>query len=60
MIVPFIPLHQETKCDISTDLPLSTWWRVGKALYSVIGWIIVSIALATFAGLLRRGAGEVE
>ncbi len=59
MIVPFIPLHEETKCEISTERSYGAEaWRVGKALYTIVGWLIVSITLATFAGLLKRGAGE--
>lgn len=55
MLVPFIPLHQEGKCEI---VPRSDWrsgvWRSLKAVYSVTGWAIFSLALVTFSGLLKR------
>lgn len=55
MLVPFIPLHQESKCEIK---PSSDWgagvWRSLKAIYSVTGWVIFSLALVTFSGVLKR------
>jgi hypothetical protein len=55
MLVPFIPLHQEGKCEI---VPRSDWssgiWRFLKAAYEVTGWIVFSLALVTFSGMLRR------
>lgn len=55
MLVPFIPLHQEGKCEI---VPSADWrsgvWRSLKAVYSVIGWIIFSLALVTFSGMLKK------
>jgi hypothetical protein len=55
MLVPFIPLHQEGKCEIvpSSDVP-SGVWRVLKAGYEVTGWVIFSLALLTFSGVLKR------
>jgi hypothetical protein len=55
MIVPFIPLHQETKCEIDPrDGARETAWRFAKAVYSIGGWIGFSLWLVTFSGLLRR------
>ena len=55
MLVPFIPLHQEGKCEI---VPSADWgpgvWRCLKAIYEVTGWIIFSLALVTFSGVLKR------
>jgi hypothetical protein len=55
MLVPFIPLHQEGKCEIvsSSDWPADLW-RSLKAAYSVTGWVIFSLALVTFSGVLKR------
>ena len=60
MIVPFIPLHQESKCEVGSGGGLwETVWRIAKAVYSIGGWVIFSLWLVTFSGLLRRGeAGE--
>jgi hypothetical protein len=90
MMLPFIPLHQQSRCEISSghdvaavspaipaaalndppsenaggrlpewlarevrDLPI--WaWRIARAVYTVIGWIFVSLALVTFAGVVKR------
>lgn len=55
MIMPFIPLHQETRCEISPGAGwINSILRVTKAVYSFVGWIVVSLALVTFSGLLRR------
>jgi hypothetical protein len=58
MIVPFIPLHQETKCEVTPENePGAAFWRVGKAVYSILGWVVASLWLVTFSGLLRRSEG---
>ena len=55
MLVPFIPLHQEAKCEIAPGTGQGQdWWRLLKAAYSVTGWIIFSLALVTFSGVLKR------
>jgi hypothetical protein len=61
MLVPFIPLHQESKCEVRPDGGFGpTSWRVLRALYSVIGWVIFSLALVTFSGVLKRYEREGE
>jgi len=52
LMLPFIPLHQETKCDISVA-PEDLWWQWGKFLYSLLGKLVVTLALITFSGVLR-------
>jgi hypothetical protein len=55
MVVPFIPLHQEGKCEIKSDPGWGpTVWRSLKAAYSLTGWVIFSLALVTFSGMLKR------
>ena len=59
MIVPFIPLHQETKCEIRSDPGVAaTIWRVAKGGYSLLGWIVFSVWLVTFYGRLKRPEPE--
>ena len=53
MMLPFIPLHQETQCDI-TFLPEGQSWRAVRAVYSVVGSILVPRAFITFSGIVRR------
>jgi hypothetical protein len=61
MIMPFIPLHQETRCEVSSENSTeASIFRVAKAVYVVLGWVVVSVFLGTFAGLLRRDAGDGE
>lgn len=57
MVLPFIPLHIETKCEVSPEHPVL---RLVRALYAVGGWVVTSLALLTFSGLVRRfeGGGE--
>lgn len=60
LLVPFIPLHQETKCEIrrSDSVDRYSVARLAKALYSVIGWLVVSIWLLTVSGILKRSERE--
>ena len=75
MIVPFIPLRQEAKCEIKQGNTMmqikqgnaitqksesgpTSGWLILKAVYSVIGWIVFSLCLGTFSGLLKRPEGE--
>ncbi len=59
LIVPFIPLHEETKCEISAADTLQVdAWRIAKAFYSIVGWAVVSLWLVTFSGLLHRADGS--
>jgi hypothetical protein len=30
------------------------WWVYGKAIYEIIGWVIVAVAALTWAGVLRK------
>lgn len=61
MIVPFIPLHQETKCDIEPAERAFSWaafWTVFRAFYCVVGWVIVSLWLLTLSGIVKRFESE--
>lgn len=53
---PLIDLRQEQRCTISSQD--SAWpWRWAKALYAIVGWIVVSLTILTFSGFARRRAG---
>ncbi len=58
LMLPVIPLHQETACDISTVKPQAKWWRIGKLIYSGLGKLVTALALITFSGVLRIRAEE--
>ncbi|MGF6855458.1 hypothetical protein [Paraburkholderia sp. CI3] len=53
IFVPALEVHQESKCGISTE-PAAIWWRIGKAAYAVLGWIVTSLTVLTVSGVLRR------
>jgi hypothetical protein len=50
-VLPFIPLHEETKCELKPDLHI---FRLLRALYAMVGWIITSLVLITVSGILKR------
>ena len=67
VFIPLIDLRQETKCDIGRGdapprwvqkHPLEDWelglYRFLKSAYSIFGWVLVSMAILTFSGLLRH------
>lgn len=55
VFVPALDLQQESRCAVSTR-DEARWWRMAKALYSVLGWIVVSLTILTVSGVLRRQA----
>ena len=54
-VLPFIPLHQETKCELA---PRHHMLRFFRACYAVLGWVVTSLALLTISGILKRSDGE--
>lgn len=52
LMLPFIPLHQENRCEVSTR-PEFLGWRIAKLSFSIIGKIVTALALITFSGVLR-------
>lgn len=59
MFIPLIDLDQERRCGIRDGLPSEPHdryfvWRLAKALYEMLGWIITSLVILTITGVLRR------
>ncbi len=54
-VLPFIPLHQESKCELRAEESLLRFLR---AIYTIIGWVITSAALLTFTGALKRSESD--
>lgn len=50
-MLPVVDLHIEDKCEMASN---ASSWRLGKAIYAMIGWIIVAMAALTWTGVLRR------
>jgi hypothetical protein len=55
VFIPLIDLRQEQRCTISSR-PDAWGWRWAKALYALIGWLIVSLSIFTIGGFARRRA----
>ena len=53
VFVPGFSLQQQNYCRISPQ-DRAVWWRLFKALYSALGWIVTSLTLLTVTGILRR------
>lgn len=64
VFVPLIDLRQESKCEAASP-PMDaanagTWmyhpdfWRWAKSIYALLGWILTSLAILTFSGVLQR------
>ncbi|HEX8062007.1 MAG TPA: hypothetical protein VF535_02220 [Allosphingosinicella sp.] len=57
--VPLLDLDQERRCTIRDSETRNGsdhyfGWRLAKAIYEVLGWIVTSLGLLTVTGLLRR------
>jgi len=57
VFVPALDLHQTSLCEISYEAN-ARWWRIGRAIYAILGWIVTSITVLTIPGILRRRAEE--
>jgi hypothetical protein len=55
VFIPALDLQQETRCMISTK-DSAKMWRIARVLYSLLGWIVVSLTILTISGILRRQA----
>lgn len=70
VFVPLIDLRQESKCEpafVGPETPpqllgLPTddadFWRWAKAAYALVGWIVTSLAILTFSGVMQRRGEE--
>jgi hypothetical protein len=53
VFVPALELHQEGRCSITTRAE-GFFWRLGRAIYSLIGWIVTALTVLTISGVARR------
>lgn len=59
VFIPVIDLDQEKRCSIRDPDRLDKGdpyfaWRLAKALYKLLGWLVTSLVILTITGLLRR------
>lgn len=53
VFLPLVDLGHEVECR-PTDQAWAVAWRWGKAFYTLLGWIILSLAILTASGVIRR------
>ena len=73
VFIPLVDLRQESKCEIgrANDATLYEGFTIGdsridevalgrffKALYALSGWLLISLAILTFSGVLQRQGSE--
>jgi hypothetical protein len=58
VFIPVLDLDQENRCSIRHADPESgreyTGWRIAKAFYELLGWIVTSLVILVLSGVLRR------
>ena len=52
MMLPVIPLHQEDRCEVASRAG-TEGWQIAWAVFSIIGKIVTSLTLLTYAGVLK-------
>jgi len=59
--IPLIDLHEEDRCDVGkveSENPPRSWevtlYRYLRALYTVLGWVVTTLAVITFSGVMRH------
>ncbi len=57
LFVPALDLHQTSVCEFSAGEE-ARGWRAARALYTILGWIVISITVLTVPGILRRRAEQ--
>lgn len=55
--IPVLDLDQESRCMIREEPGTGEryfGWRVAKAIYEILGWVVSSMLILTITGILRR------
>ena len=53
VFVPALEIHQEARCAITTG-PDGFVWRMARAVYSLVGWVVTALTVLTVPGVARR------
>ena len=56
MMLPVLSLHQVERCEVA-NRPGTTGWQIVWALTSIIGKVVTSLALVTYAGIMKPRDG---
>lgn len=51
LLVPLVDLGHDDLCSIKADRPA---WKFAATVYRLLGWVVMSLTLLTFAGILRK------
>ncbi len=60
VFIPLVDLREEGKCDIDLATNSKAWqwevtgYRILKAVYAILGWVVTTLALLTFSGIIRH------
>ncbi|MEA3038568.1 MAG: hypothetical protein QOE79_1081 [Sphingomonadales bacterium] len=58
LFIPVLDLDQESRCSIRHSDPVTgkdySVWRIAKALYQALGWVVTSLVILVLTGVLRR------
>lgn len=61
IILPIIDLGQEKQCilrlkpdDVVNNQTTITFWWAARYIYTIVGWLLVSLAIVTYSGVVRR------
>ncbi len=59
VFIPLVDLREESKCDINATVAATSAWfvtacRFFKAAYALLGWVVTTLSLLTFSGVMRH------
>ena len=64
IFIPLVDLDQRHRCTIRSAVPPEpeggedgrTYkaWRIARAIYEILGWIVTSLTILTITGVMRR------
>lgn len=60
VFIPLVDLRQESKCEVGAAPGVTllageeSVYRILKSVYALLGWVLTSLAILTFSGVLRR------
>lgn len=53
VFVPALEIHQGSRCGITVE-SRGYWWRIARAVYAILGWIVTALTVLTVSGVTRR------
>ena len=54
VFIPLLDIRQEFRCHIDPSAKNADIWLMGKAFYTLLGWIVIYATIMTFVNSLRR------